>query len=830
MATIYTNGTGGGDNNTTSTYAGGIIPGDGDNLIIASGDTLNVTTDMTLGSNVSGIGHALDVRGILTGSAGPTLTLKGYDRDSNKAWTLSGEWNFGGKVKVPTTSEYQTIGTIESGAIMQPLSGAVFEGDDPRFSTWNPTVDYQAINNFLRSSSYAIKGRNLATGFIANAAGNGVGSFGDSSFVVETVTNPSGILATEVENFGDLTAHGDYWIDYNNGVLLFYTTNQVSYYAFSYSMVVGRWYGWGIDSTVDADKQSLFDGSIFRYMGAGFDTELSDVNKYATLNFSHHKSHGAVAARGMMARNCTFEWCTTPIQMYSCEGSGVDYIDLTGNTYKHTPPGDSGNYRGGHVVGITSTYIDTSDAICDGVAYIYRGFITDGFVKVNNCSGRISENLADSYQGLESLDGDYVAWGSISDGSGFSSAGTSDYPNKFERNVIKYGNRCGRVGSNLTVNDNRFYHFNHHGFVGPAADGYYENISVKNNVIAKCWGDMSGGYTFGYNYYHWLHNVVIENNTFDTGSRGIQFNDGEGTVLLATKASIVNNIISNTSNGIRRPDTDTNNQSKLQIDLMDNNNYYGNGNSADIVQATMIQSGVHYKSDSGNCVGVALFNPSDAPNPTGRALSMVVGTTSITLSWGGGDSVELVNETGTATGGDWNTIIDTSKSWDTNIHRCKNVLITSGDMAGNIYMVKSNNSNSLELLWKSGNASYANVTGANYRIIDPEVILTDSLGETIHAGICVFELTSVVGTYVDSNITIETNHTEVDPGYVSISNYNYTPTNEILATSGYGGTYVGAIDITSPPSPPGNNNPYFTIVDITMVDVVTLDVNKINLN
>lgn len=812
MTAISTQATGSGDSNSTASYVGGVVPGDGDTLTIQPGFSLNINHNLTLGSNASGVGDALDVQGTIIGGTGYTLTLKGYDKTSNRAFVCSGTWNFAGKVKVPSVSEYQTVGSIASGAVFQPASGAVFEGDDPHISTWNKTINYEAVPTFLNRSGYDIKGRNIATGFVANLASDGLGAYGDSSFVVDAVTNPSGILATEVENQEDLSSHGDYWIDYHNCVLLFYTTSQPSYYAFQYHMDIGRWYGWGIESTADADKQILIDGCTFRYMGAPFGTTLDSVNDYATINCSHHKSVGSDAARGMSITNSTFEWCMNPIQMYSCEGNSSNYIDLTGNSYLYTPPGDSGNYRGASVIGISSKYIDTSDAVCDSRSYIYNGFISDGFVKVNNCSGRIGENLASCTEGLEANDGNYTSWGSIPDGSGFSSKGTSSNPNEFQRNTIKYGHRCGRIGSNLIVKDNKFFYFNHHGFVGPIDDGFYQNITIEGNIIAQTYGDMSGGWTLGYNYTHWLHNVSILNNTFDTGSRGIQFNDGEGTVVLGTKLRILNNIISNTSNGINRPANDSSNQTKIQLDWMDYNDDYNNA-AADVAQATFIMSGAHYGSDEGNCLGVALQNPSDAPDATGRDLVMVVGSGSTTLSWGGGTPVEIVDDTGTATGGDWNTITDSTKSWSTNEHRCKNVRLTSGDMAGNVYMVKSNSSTSLELQWPSGNTSYTAILGVDYEIINPEVELTDTGANTVDAGISIFELPTAADTYTDSNIIVQSNSFSVDPLYVSTSTYDYTPQEETLFDAGYDGSDIGAISsgeapVEVPESPNTEDNLY----------------------
>lgn len=350
----------------------------------------------------------------------------------------------------------------------------------------------------------------------------------------------------------------------------------------------------------------------------------------------------------------------------------------------------------------------------------------------------------------------------------------------------------------MVVTNNKFVGYYHHGFVAKAAQGYFEDMTLSGNqvVSAPKTGDLSGGWTLGYNYHQWLHNVTIENNTFDTGNRSIYFNDTEGTVVLGTKLKIRNNNLTNAYYGIYLPTGNASNQTSMQIEHMDYNNEYGFTAASNVKQATFKMGGNLYLSDSGNVTGVALYNPSDAPNATGRALALTVGSGSATLSWGGGTPVQIVDDAGTSTAGDATTLTDTSKTWGTNAHRTKYLRITSGTATGQIYMIHNHTSNRLDLISNLA-APVSLGAGVSYEIIKSETTLTDSGANTVQAGIYLPELPTVSGTYTDSGITIEQHGTAVDPQYVDAPGLDFTPLNVALKGVGYGGVDIGAVAVRS---------------------------------
>lgn len=79
MATINSNGTGGGDWHVGATWSGGSVPGDTDRVVILSGDTVEIDADTTIGDTPAAANDwVIDVEG----------TLKWKDNPSGN-WTLS---------------------------------------------------------------------------------------------------------------------------------------------------------------------------------------------------------------------------------------------------------------------------------------------------------------------------------------------------------------------------------------------------------------------------------------------------------------------------------------------------------------------------------------------------------------------------------------------------------------------------------------------------------------------------------------------------------------------------------------------------------------------
>lgn len=830
MTAISTNGTGGGNSNSTSTYAGGVIPGDGDTLTVVAGDTLTGAADLTLGDNVSAVGNALTVNGTVDGFAGYTLTLMGTGTTANRAMYIAAGGLFapadGATIEVDLASDGQTRinnqGDMILGACtVQAKAAYDVSSAGQTLSSASMATVYRAGGSGSMSvfpiGETTIRGAIcVCVSPVSNAAGTGIGSFGDSSFSVVSVTTPSDALTTAVASLEACTSPGDYYVDHDNGLVWFYSNLDAGLLTCEYTANKARRRGFTIQSDRNGDSRFIAVGTTFNRLGSNFgkhNTEYIESGIYIS-----NKVNGAVnSAREGKITGCTFNHCLVPLQVYGSTNTEANPLDLTGNTYNYGLR-TRGNFSGTILLGY-SHYIDISDSKFNQAESIQTCIRASGYVIADRLTGWCNVNSV-----LANVAGSYVrdcvlhGFGKLFDPGGFQTPGNDENPNTYTGNTIYHNSRAGRIGSNMVVTDNLFIQNTHHGFVAPSGDGYYHDIDIERNRIVDCFstGDMGGGWTLGYNSKQWLHNISIINNTFDYGVRGIRFNDFEGTKVLGTKIRILNNIISNSEESIDRPSNDSNNITKMQVDWMDYNNLYNNTDAPDVAQATFMMSSTHYGSDEGNCTGIALFDPSSVPDASAKSLVMTIGSSSITLSWGGGSSVELVDDSGTVTTGGSASLTDSSKAWTADEHIAKYCRITSGTAVGQIYMIYDNTATSLSLISNLGSPVTIAVADT-YEIVNSEVTLTDSGAETVQAGVHLPDVPTGAATYTDSGITVEVNSLTVDPQYADEGStaYDYTPANSALADAGYDGSDIGAIAFS------GSGGSESTI-DVTL-DVITLE-------
>ncbi len=806
-----------------STWVGGVAPTTGDTVVIANGHTVTVAADTpVLGSNASAVGHGVTVQsgGILL--VGATLNANGYDTTSNRAVQVDAggtmQRGTGGNIVVTPVSAWQTIinndgdfiwdgGTIESGEpwTFVERGQTLVSIAPPKIAAYEDALIWMVPLGGTGATN------STTAGPVSNAAGTAVGTPLDNSFVVTSVVGgsltPSLVFQNAVSSFDALASTGDYYVDCKNGVVYYYDTESKNRLSITYTVKTHQWLGFGFHSARNGPSKCLIDGATFRRMGGPWPNRDSEFTQQAVYYRYRHNPVVTPANAGYL-RNCTFEYCTT-IQVYTTTNTVDNKFDLTGNSHIGAPRLGGVWGKGCMLFGFAS-HVDTTGTFFDCVQ-----------MPMNNATRGITGLIANSYTGRCCVGGVFAAGvvgsytencvlddtGSWQDAGGFQVSGTAaGGPNVYRGNKLRFGNRCGRIGSYMVVEDNEFVQHQHHGFVAPGGNGFYTGIKIKNNIIrdVRPTGDMGGGWTLGYNYTHWLDDVEIEGNTFDTGNRSIMFNDREGTKVLGTRLKIWNNNLTNAHQGITQPTADASNQTKKQILRLDYNNEFGMTNAGNVNQGSPVKSSVEYNLDvTRNIPGVALFNPS-ALNETGKALSLVVSGTpgvdfSMLLSWGGGTAVELVSAQGTATGGTGatshsvpGTIIDSSKSWTTDEVRLDQGKIVSGTGSGQHFMVRTNNATTLTVMPNVEAGTFTSpATDSVYIVLKSDVQLSDGT-QTVEAGLYIPEVPLAAGTYTDTGITFESNALAVDPQYVSAT--DLTPTNLMLLTAGFDGGYIGALE------------------------------------
>lgn len=800
-----------------STWVGGVKPGAGDAAIIATGHTVTVDENTTVGSKAAAVGHGITINatnattyGKLTVNSGVALTLRGYDKGSNKLMLIGQYAKF-----EPATGAIILLDlAADSTSYIYNNGHIVADGVTVQIPTSNINWDNASgIRNIAgitpaafdaTQNIYIIKintSSRVDPGPISNAAGTGLGSFGDSSLIITSQTNGP---ATEVPSYAGITTTGHFYVDYPKGLIYYKNSGILSV---SYSFKYASWYASGIIATTNQAGNSLkIINSTLRWLGS-YNVNYAEYEGGAIVSDNKYVE-SLNADRRLVVIDNLFEYCQKVIVAHNIVSDASHLMVFSGNTFRHCRNGQY-SFDALFYIGY-SNYFDINNNTFDSFTYINaaigRGNGINGYVRNN--IGRIlhSSFVTSSVRPFYFEDNDLSGFGGANDDGGFETEGDVTGSIYYRRNKITNTNRAGRLGNYMVVTDNIIKKAFHHGFVHRSADGYLSNYIFSRNIVVDSYrpGDMGGGWTLGYNRTHWIDNVEIANNTFDTGNRSIQFNDTENTKILGTRLKIYNNIASNSLSGIYRPPTDTANITKLAVSRLDFNNDYNNTTiPTNIKQATFIMSATEYNLSTRNCSGVYLHSPTyTLPQTTGRSLDQANSGTaptnlSVTLAWGGGAPQQLVLSQGTSTGGTTSTLVDTNKSWVANTFVGKYVKIISGMGAGQVGMIAGNTSTSLSIIANNTTSVWAIAPDATsvYIVMESEVTLIDpGAAMGVNAGLYLPDVVLAPGTYTDTGITITTNAVAVDPQF----NASFTPTNPALKTAGFGGTYIGALDYMSP--------------------------------
>jgi len=816
----------------TTTWTGGVKPGAGDTAVIATGHTVVVDENTTVGSNAAVVGHAVTIQatnsttyGVLTVATGVTLTLRGFDLTNNTCIRVNQYAKFtpaaGSSILLDLAADNGSTvsnnGHIIADGVTISIPAAKVKWDNAvtSQSANGSTIVYDTATPTICIMKIKF-GTNLDPGPISNAANNGIGSFGDTSFVV----NSSNVLTNHVASYAAIANYGDYYVDHAKGIIYYRVNKSVfTTHTTTYSYKYANWFSASISSSANTVGSSVsIKNCTIRYMGS--QTSQSTMASGTGIYAKYKYSPGLDSDRRVEITGNTFEYCTRPVTLDTCTGNSANVVPVTGNTFRHCRFSTS-NY--GSLIHVqTSPFVSFSNNTLDSYSRLFAdtgGTQSDtiyvryntGFIEFDNFIPLRTHPAYFEYNTLSGYTASY-------DSGGFMNEGIVTGAAYYRYNNMSYGNRVVRIGNYMVVTDNVFSKIWHHGAVHRSINGYLTGYQFARNIISDSdAADMGGGWTLGYNGAHWIDNVEIANNTFDSSVRTINFNDGETTVVLGTRLKIYNNNCTNSKQGIYRPADNATNVTSMALARLDFNNDYGNTTTpTNVKQATFVKSGAEYNTNSRSCAGVYLFDPSyPLPMSVGKSLELVVSGTPGTdaaynLSWEGGSAQNLVIHQGTATGGvasvingstgaitTYGTLVKSGAGWTANQLMSQTVKIVSGTGAGQYAMVKANTTDTLTIIpmvttgvWVAPDATSV------FIIFDSEVSLADG-ANSIKAGVFVPELPTTAATYTDADISITSNALAVDPQY----NTSFAPQNAALDTSGFGGTYIGALDYVAPATP-----------------------------
>lgn len=780
------------------------VPVDGDTIDIpASGYTLTASDTQAFGA-ASGTLPGIRVRGtsgfIVTGTG--VLTVKGVNgtypaiqADTNATVT----YQPGATIHIISADDSTNITGIINNGYFSAIGTAQAPITINGVPNWNndATDETKTTNIAVNATSYIYRlniwAYQLAHYPVSNAAGTGVGSFGDTSFTLSATPADNDYLASgqQKSSVDELASNGDWYLDHHTGTIYFKnTTGTKGKYSYKYLTKKGFF----TQSPNDSNQSWVrMDYVTFNYGGS---TDNATEYQRATVEWKS-KTGANVAARESYLKNSVFNYCNRQVQLFNSTGDADHYIQLTGNTFLGTVTstissfGDALLYFGanasatGYINWANNTFhtIQNEYATTTRRTYALSHFLADGNTGIVGQANSIPDAfVASTYQNCV-LD---KTPSSTADGRGFITGGSAGNINVYQNNTIRGGTRCGNLASYMTARNNKFKQVYHHGFVMPLnTPTYITDIIVENNIIYDDYfNDMPGGVTLGYNKNAWINNVTVRNNTFDSGKRSLTLgDDGEALNTYITNLAAYNNIFSKTTGAGTYPPYLTNDIATAKFGLhfakFDSNLEYGLGaapaTGTALLQAKILMGGNDYNLTTRNIPGVALYNPSSIYSGSRSLVYTVDGTLgtdlTATMTWGSGSATNiLASATASAVQGavasaTTTTVVDSGKSWTTDQWMGKLCLLTDGTnwKAG---FIRTNNGTTLTIVApeNAGTWTSAPTTDYKYVILNPHTVLADGT-DTIYAGIdaATFRLTSAT----DIGISISAGKIAADPAYTS---------------------------------------------------------------
>lgn len=847
-------------------WVGGVVPGALDAATLVAGADIQQDIDVSIGSKLSGIGNGITVKnGATFRGAAHTLTASGFDTTTNRAIYAEPNSNVlpgALTILVDAPSDWGTVVQFDGNLT---TNGTVFDIPNAN-KVWNNAItnyDIGTISAFPFRKDlniYCYKLSNAAGDFdpgpVSNAAGSGIGSFGDSSFAVAT-GGFSGSTSNEVASFALLLNAGDFYMDYKKAVVYYVGSNTLT---MKYSWKFGTWFSYGILCTANnaTSAISITGNTTIRYAGRAASNQSAESTQ-GGLMIDDKYAPAISATQGLTINGLVFEFCARPLHYYQS--------DIVGSTAAHPQAIQNVTFNncryngfGGGIYSFSSglinhgygCYVNYSGIVLNSYCPIYtplsRGSVTDtsmvctgaatdgtGHVIVGqttpHCGGGAVRN---SFQGGTSITLPLVGFGGNTDTCAFQEpGGTGADHNIYSNCFLRAVHRVARLDNGMTVTHNYWDRTYHHGIVHRSGDGYMwdyiceYNTGEDNYDSSLSASDPSGGgWTAGYNRCQIIDGrakkIKVRKNTFDLSNRSCNFNDFENCIVGVIGVEFVDNIYSNNQQGIYSPAGDNTNQNNLAFTRSDFNNDYNNPtNATNIKQGTFMQNGVEYNGQAGrNAKGCYLMSPSYAlPYGTNNSLVLTVtgvnGTNkAINVAWGSGTPVNFVAFQGTCSGAGTNpaggpaTVIDaTLHQFPTTGSKLKGywVLIVAGTGAGQWGIIKDNDASTLTVVVGAQNDVWPVNTDATsvYLILKQHQVLADlATTGTVLCGVAPDEILTANNTYTDSNITVAKNYpgtsganNGVNPNYVSTT--NFAPKNTALKGTASDGGDIGAWPVQS---------------------------------
>jgi len=796
MATRTTTQSGNASNSATF---GGSALSNGDIVVVATGHTLTFDANYTLGSKSANVGDALTINatdavtfGKVVVNDGVTLTLRGTDTTSNRLAFIHQYALFapnpGATIVGDVASDYASIidnrGRFECvGTSLKPIT---LQGAN---AVWSNQVTNEAKSATFANDYYDKPGNILsfilANPWISNAAGTGIGSFGDSSLSL-TSPSPGTILQTEVASLDLVTGAGKFWVNYDAGQVYFYSVADNDTCNATYKHLTSL--GWGIVSEQDTDyNTAIFDYCVFQYAGS-----LNNNNEAAIL-VRYKKSATVAANRLFQLTNSTIQFNGRFLGLRDCDGASNDKLLITGNTIRSNwQNGAYGDFL--YAFRAPNSHVQISGNDYSGLSAFLS--VSGTFSGVDNTpqdSWVISDNnislcntvlIADSFlndpQAALFLDLDFSGntisgVGTAQDTIGFLHvSGSASHPAVFRGNTLHHLKRVFVLGSNCTFDGNLIHDNYHHVFTGPNTDeAYVQNIQIINNILIAGGLDSTSQLQLGYINRMHFDGVTISNNTIVGSAIELGYIFVASGCSTITNAVIVDNLlISSADYGVRRLADTSTASCRAQLAALDHNLIFdpASGLYKNIShQAIFSRSSTRYNSDgTRNVTGVMLWDSTATVAPTNKSLVFTrTSATDQTLAWSGGTAVQLILDSGTATTGDGGSLTDSTKTWPTDrtdpaCPQCCWLTITGGTGAGQKFIITNNTSDTLSV----APAFFAFTTPpdatSTYTITKSEVQLFDSGGtDYVRAGIDVRNLPTASKT--DTGIDVSYNEPTSDP-------------------------------------------------------------------